>query len=1083
MKILELRFKNLNSLYGEWLLDFTVPEFSANGIFAITGPTGAGKSTILDAICLALYGATPRLGRITAKSNEIMSRQTGDCFAEVTFESASGRFRCHWSQHRARKKSAGKLAQSRHEIADAVSGQILESKKRDVARVIEKHTGMDFDRFTRSALLAQGGFAAFLQATPDKRAPVLEQITGTKIYSEISQKVHERYREEKNSLELLQAQLQGIELLTDEQVSIRNRELAEKEKIRIKLAADQEQTGKLLHWLLTIETLKSELDELSRDKDRVNKAVAAFAPERDRLDLAQKAVRLDGVFAPLSVLRQQQKQEQKDLVAAEKNLPQLQQALERQEVSLEKAGQAKKEAKEAQKKGLRLVQEVRGLDLQIQEKTKTQAIAAAEYNKSTTEHERQQAGKQKILNSRQEEQKKLEEADAYLKEHVSDETLATGLGGMTEQLDRLKFFAEEIASKKKTLSQQQKLLAKKTQHLKEWKQKSTSCAKAYESALANYQASRNQLESLLKGRLLREYRAELENLSKEMMYLQRISSLEEERKRLEDGAPCPLCGSLDHPFVAGNIPQFSEKEQERDKLARFVEAAEERAEKSRAEERKKQEAESRLAEAEKQLQLAGQSRDEAERSGVRLSAEMDILCKQLSAARQTVLAGLQPLGIDRVSEKEIDTLLQELGNRQDKYQEHKKSADEIARKITGLNSEIKVFDSHLVSIKATLGEKKAALEGLTRELDLLKEKRGKIFGKKDPEHQEHLLEKAVQAAERKEQSAQQERERISREITVAASRVEALQSNIASRKPELQSLEKRFMSGYVTAGFADEQVFLQARISAEEINKLEQQAQELAAQQAETATRLAERKSRLLKEEEKQCTDASPEELNRRNEELRASLEAIAEETGAIKQTLARNIEAREKLKHGQQKIEDQKRECARWEKLHALIGSADGKKYRNFAQGITFELMVSHANRQLAEMTDRYLLIRDAREPLELNVIDNYQAGEVRSTKNLSGGESFIVSLALALGLSKMASRRVRVDSLFLDEGFGTLDEDALETALETLSTLQQDGKLIGIISHVSALKERIATRINILPVSGGRSCVTGPGCKGISH
>src|SRR5690606_26579641 len=139
---------------------------------------------------------------------------------------------------------------------------------------------------------------------------------------------------------------------------------------------------------------------------------------------------------------------------------------------------------------------------------------------------------------------------------------------------------------------------------------------------------------------------------------------------------------------------------------------------------------------------------------------------------------------------------------------------------------------------------------------------------------------------------------------------------------------------------------------------------------------------------------------------------------------------------------------------LHDLIGSADGKKYRNFAQGLTFEHMVSHANRQLRKMTDRYLLIPDEEHPLELNVIDNYQAGEIRSTKNLSGGESFIVSLTLALGLSKMASRKVRVDSLFLDEGFGTLDEETLETALDNLAGLQQDGKLIGIISHVSVLK-----------------------------
>ena len=141
--------------------------------------------------------------------------------------------------------------------------------------------------------------------------------------------------------------------------------------------------------------------------------------------------------------------------------------------------------------------------------------------------------------------------------------------------------------------------------------------------------------------------------------------------------------------------------------------------------------------------------------------------------------------------------------------------------------------------------------------------------------------------------------------------------------------------------------------------------------------------------------------------------------------------------------------------------------------------MMVSHANRQLQKMTDRYLLARDDAKPLELNVVDNYQAGETRSTKNLSGGESFIVSLSLALGLSHMASKNVRVDSLFLDEGFGTLDEEALEIALDTLASLQQDGKLIGVISHVQALKERISTQIQVVPLVGGRSQIEGPGCQ----
>jgi len=210
MRILRVHFKNLNSLAGEWSIDLTHPAFAFEGIFAITGPTGAGKSTILDAICLALYGRTPRLSRISKNENEILSRRTGDCFAEVAFETQAGRFRCHWSQRRTRKKPEGELQVPRHELAKEDSGEIIESRIKGVADQVETITGMDFDRFTRSMLLAQGGFAAFLQAAPDDRAPILEQITGTDIYSQISTRVHERRSMERKHLEALQTTLAGL---------------------------------------------------------------------------------------------------------------------------------------------------------------------------------------------------------------------------------------------------------------------------------------------------------------------------------------------------------------------------------------------------------------------------------------------------------------------------------------------------------------------------------------------------------------------------------------------------------------------------------------------------------------------------------------------------------------------------------------------------------------------------------------------------------------------------------------------------------------------------------------------------------
>ncbi|MBZ4657197.1 MAG: ATP-dependent dsDNA exonuclease (SbcC)-like protein, partial [Methermicoccus sp.] len=161
------------------------------------------------------------------------------------------------------------------------------------------------------------------------------------------------------------------------------------------------------------------------------------------------------------------------------------------------------------------------------------------------------------------------------------------------------------------------------------------------------------------------------------------------------------------------------------------------------------------------------------------------------------------------------------------------------------------------------------------------------------------------------------------------------------------------------------------------------------------------------------------------------------------------------------------------WAKLNELIGSGDGKKYRNFAQALTFEHLISLSNRQLQKMSDRYLLKRsgDSTDPFELSVIDKFQNSEERTAQNLSGGEKFIVSLSLALGLANMAGKNMRIDTMFIDEGFGTLDSDYLDVALNALSNLQSEGKIIGVISHLTELKERISTHIEVVPMGNGHS------------
>jgi exonuclease SbcC len=369
MRIQEVRFQNLNSLMGEWKIDFTDPAYLADGIFAITGPTGAGKTTILDAICLALYVRTPRLERVNKSGNEIMSRHTGSCYAEITFSTRDGSYRCHWSQQRAHKKTDGELQVHKHEISDVTSGKILENKIRDVALKVEEITGMNFNRFTRSMLLAQGGFAAFLQAPPDERAPILEQITGTEIYSEISVQVHERKREEENRLELLQAEITGMKVLSAEE----EEEL--QESITLKTTQEEKQKKELgslrkaLTWLEQIAQLEKEIKSLEVQWQQYLERQEAFQEDRWRLQKARQAVNLDAPYTRLTQLRELQSGDMTELERIQEELPRQREAITTAARAWEEARQELNNLKISRKAEGETAKKVREMDLLIIQQT------------------------------------------------------------------------------------------------------------------------------------------------------------------------------------------------------------------------------------------------------------------------------------------------------------------------------------------------------------------------------------------------------------------------------------------------------------------------------------------------------------------------------------------------------------------------------------------------------------------------------------------------------------------------------------------------------------------------------------------
>jgi len=1079
MRILELRFKNLNSLYGEWVIDFTTPEYVFDGIFVITGPTGAGKSTILDAICLALYGRTPRLKSITKSGNEIMSRQTGECFAEVVFETQGKEFKCHWSQQKAYRKADGRLGGSRHEISDAKTGQVLESKKREVAARIEKETGMDFERFTRSMLLAQGGFAAFLAAVPNDRAPILEQMTGTEIYSEISKCVHERQRDEDNRLKLLQAQTAGIAILSDEDEAAINQELIEKQKIEKEQSFKNEKLGKSILWLMGIDALKSELSQIDRESEILFNELKAFEPDRIKLQNALKAAELESEYATLLSKRQQQKLDRKMLANSEAQLPDQEKLLDLKEIDLKKAQKALAKVKTEQKSELALIKDVRALDLRISQTRSVLRIAESDCQKIESQVSgKKEQGKRAKFNQK-EANKELSGVEAYLSANAQDAALVTQLTGINEQIKNLKISATNILVIKRQVSELKEKFAGNTA---QYKKQVTSCRKLkekHDAAKKVVSQTRKAIEKVLGDRLLREYRTERDSLLREMAYLSKIASLEDERAKLEDNKPCPLCGALHHPFARGNVPQLDETEEKIKKLSSLIHKADQLENNLKKDESKEKAAGLALAEAEKQLVRVLHKKEESRANFQRSEKELQAASQKSVELKTAVTLNLEPFGIKEITDTSLDSISESLRIRQKKWQDYQKQKGEIEKNLSELTATIKSVDDILGTLDKALKEKKGVLNGYQKDLEKLTCERNRLYGRKNPDKEEARLEGRVLEAEKSEKTARDRQDESKQQLNELRTRIIALKENIAKRTPELDNLESSFNISCKKVDFEDESIFISCRISFDERNKLNQMASKLDEKQTDIATRKKDRETRLFQETAKKMTDVSLDILKNDQAETRERLKTIGEAIGAIKQKLSDNTNAKAKLQQKIALIDAQKKECARWDALHLLIGSADGKKYRNFAQGLTFEVMVSYANRQLEKMSDRYLLVRDEKQPLELNIVDNYQAGEIRSTKNLSGGESFIVSLSLALGLSNMASRNVRVDSLFLDEGFGTLDEDALETSLEALSGLHQKGKLIGVISHVSALKERIGTQINIMPISGGKSSITGPGCR----
>lgn len=1220
MRIQQIRLKNLNSLSGEWSIDLTQPAFVSDGIFAITGPTGAGKTTILDAICLALYGRTPRLDKVTKTANEIMSRNTGECFAEVAFATQDGEYRIQWSQRRSRKKSDGELQQPHHELSTINPEKIIASGLREVAETVETLTGLDFERFTRSILLAQGSFATFLNANPGERAPILEKITGTDIYSSISMKVHDRTRIERDKLQKLQQAVQGMRLLNETEELQYRQELQQHQEAAKSLDTQLLQSEQHLIWLQTINTLEQELTRLTTDLTELSRKQETFRPEQERLDKANKALELDGDHARMDGLRKQQETEKQRHARLLETIPLQESAAQQTGQALETAQSKLLSQQQIQKELAPILTAVRELASKHKERVDLIRQANLEldgfHGKLAALEEQQQAAQQHLTTTITD----LAAINQFLETHQADQRLVSDFSGIQQQFNQLRQWQvettgirqqlgeaeEKLTTAKTTLAateadvtahrQQQanthqtlieleagfnqllqgKTLADWRQTLNDLRDRETLQNKLGEqihsqltarnrlttlqNQQAQYQEEQGKLTHSIELHVTAQTRLEERagHLEERQTLLRTIQSLEEHRHQLQDGSPCPLCGSLEHPYASGNTPRQGETDEElrrtrqelketqqqlagfREQLAGLqqnqqhnltqqadcqqevdgltvqirvafatlqpgieeenwatslqaqqqqtvtqlaqirqqVQDAEEQEKQLNALRTQLQQQQDTLRQLESAAQQANHNHQTANDTCKRLQQEVGKSDTQLSQALANIGVHLQAYGIHTLSLAELANTETALSQRRERWLEQSAEGERLKQQQETLQQQLRGLEQQIRERQEETAKQQTKLGSLEQEAANLTQKRVELFGDKQPDMEETGLQQAVEDAAKQRDTSQQNAHDANTQLQQSRNEAGTLESAIAERNQQLQSMEATFQTRLQIQGFESERAYLDARLPDTERQQLSLQSQRLTTEQARLETSHRDKHSQLAQERSKQLTEQTTDTLEQQRDHCKAELPRLQQQIGAINDKLNGNEQVRKQQVAIRQSIEQQQVECLRWDNLHELIGSSDGKKYRNFAQGLTFEVMVSHANQQLSKMSDRYLLVHDHRQPLELNVIDNYQAGEIRSTRNLSGGESFIVSLALALGLSHMASQNVRVDSLFLDEGFGTLDEEALDTALETLAGLQQDGKLIGVISHVQAMKERISTQIRVNPLTGGRSTLQGPGC-----
>ncbi len=1115
MKIKQLYLHNIASI-EEAEIDFERAPLADSEVFLITGNTGSGKSTILDAICLALFNETPRMHQTEMQGDtvdggnklsiddprQILRKNTVEGDITLTFDGNNGcPYTARWSVYRAHKKSSGKLQQVGWELSFTKGDKDLTlTKQAEIRSEMEEALGLTFNQFCRTTLLAQGEFTRFLNSKDEEKAAILEKITGVDIYSKIGAKIYAETQRRKELWTTAKSQADAIAILTDEETETLHNEVKELEEgyAEKKLLRERQQAKR--QWLEAETEKRKKVEETGRnlvkaqnliDSEEFRRWEAIVSQWNETIEARSWYTGLKEAAGRLEELKNEYSRSAKRFVHLRSG------------------------ADWAEEQSARKAKEVERLDAYFEEEKGRKGVyeqsdAIAVHLLAFIDNAKRVAGKRneatRLAAQLQVFQKEMCEAQkaeeernkAYeLQKRLLEKSEATLTSVNLPQLHR----ESNEQKERRTIIQLTREHHSRLEATRQARKEKETALQQLASGIANAQT---EIKEVIEQTKVAKQKMEESNgrLERQKNTVDKFAKAM--RSRLRPGDHCPVCNA--------EIKELIHEEE-------FTEL---------------------YAEAEKEFNVCKERYDDLVNNyrdmDARIKTDTETYNRErrafdndtsMKVAEETFLADCQVLGLG--SEEgmqrldELDQACQtRIGSLEKKIAEGE-ALDKEVRNQRNLVEQLRKQGQQLTEASLRKKEEKdrcdkeieLAAKEITLKEEAMKQAKESIGTMVDATLWETDWQENPAAFKQElTDKTQTYRQRVTLRQMLGAELEQSRQTNslvrqtlneIAQTVPEWQSTDAA--EPHEVTGLLGETNRLKTRVTElyaqrkEAAEKYQRESERLNAyytdhpaydenlldqlnrvQQneiAQTSVRLqncrtdVKTKTELLtaaKQELEAHLTAKPlmeedetiETLTAQTGRLDNDLRLLDEERGKVMQRLQTN-EANKKRRESLDQTTDRlRRDYDKWERVNGKIGSSTGNRFQKIAQSYVLESLIHAANGYMNTLSNRYTL-KVIPGTFVILIEDAYQGYASRAASTLSGGESFLVSLSLALALSDIG-HQFAVDTLFIDEGFGTLSGEPLQNAIATLRTLhKKNGRHVGIISHVEELKERIPVQIQV--------------------